>query len=230
MLVPKKRRYKRNVPIMGLIHRQEVWVLTVQGWLVVLGCFATLIIFLLTHVHSFLAFNSPIKADVLVVEGWIPDYAIEKAIIEFKSGGYQKLITTGVPMELGFYLAQYKNAAEVSAATLKRLGFEQDKLVAVPAPQVIRNRTYASANALRKWLASSDLKIKSINLYTFDVHTRRSWLIFKEALAPEIEVGAIAVSSYDYNPNQWWISSEGVRSIISEMIAYIYARFINWKA
>ena len=214
---------------MGLIHRQEVWVLTVQGWLVTLGCIATLMLFLLTHVHSFLAVNSPIKADVLIVEGWIPDYAIEQAMVEFKSGGYKKLITTGVPVELGSYLAQYKNAAEISAATLRKLGFEQDKLVAVPAPNVIRNRTYASAVALRQWLASSDLKIKSVNLYTFDVHTRRSWLIFKEALAPEIQVGVIAVKSYNYAPNQWWISSEGVRSIISEMIAYIYARFINWK-
>jgi len=228
--VPKNPRSQQNVPIMGLIHRQEVWVLTVQGWLITLGCITTLMLFLLTHVHSFLAVNSPIKADVLVVEGWIPDYAIEQAMVEFKRGGYKKLITTGVPVEIGSYLAQYKNSAEISAATLRTLGFEQDKIVVVPAPNVIRNRTYASAVALRQWLASSDSKIKSVNLYTFDVHTRRSWLIFKEALAPEIQVGVIAVKSYNYNPNQWWISSEGVRSIISEMIAYIYARFINWKA
>jgi hypothetical protein len=215
---------------MRLIHRQQKWVLTVQGWLVTLVCVAACMLFLLTHIQPFLAPTSPIKADILVVEGWIPDYALKNAIAEFKTGGYQKLVTTGVPVELGYYLIQYKNLAELAAATLIALGFDQDKLVAVPAPEVIRDRTVASAVALRQWIADSDLKVESINLYTFDVHARRSWLIFKQALAPEIKVGVIAVENQKYDPKQWWIYSEGVRKIISETIAYIYARFVNWKA
>jgi hypothetical protein len=215
---------------MRLIHRQQKWVLTVQGWLVTLVCVAAFMLFLLTHIQPFLAPTSPIKADILVVEGWIPDYALKYSMEEFKRGGYQKLVTTGVPMELGYYLIQYKNAAELAAATLIALGFDQDKLVAVPAPEVIRDRTVASAVALRQWIANSGLKVESINLYTFDVHARRSWLIFKQALAPQIKVGVIAVENYSYNPKKWWTSSEGVRSIISETIAYIYARFVNWKA
>jgi hypothetical protein len=187
-------------------------------------------LFLLTHIQPFLAPTSPIKADILVVEGWIPDYALKNAIAEFKTGGYQKLVTTGVPVELGYYLIQYKNLAELAAATLIALGFDQDKLVAVPAPEVIRDRTVASAVALRQWIADSDLKVESINLYTFDVHARRSWLIFKQALAPEIKVGVIVVENQKYDPKQWWIYSEGVRRIISETIAYIYARFVNWRA
>ncbi len=204
--------------------------LTVQGWLVTLVCVAAFMLFLLTHIQPFLAPTSPIKADILVVEGWIPDYALKNAIAEFKTGGYQKLVTTGVPVELGYYLIQYKNLAELAAATLIALGFDQDKLVAVPAPEVIRDRTVASAVALRQWIADSDLKVESINLYTFDVHARRSWLIFKQALAPEIKVGVIVVENQKYDPKQWWIYSEGVRRIISETIAYIYARFVNWRA
>jgi len=215
---------------MRLIHRQQKWVLTVQGWLVTLISVAAFMLFLLTHIQPFLAPTSPIKADILVVEGWIPDYAIKNAIAEFKTGGYQKLVTTGVPVELGYYLIQYKNVAELAAATLIALGFDQDKLVAVPAPEVIRDRTVASAVALREWIADSGLKVESINLYTFDVHARRSWLIFKQALAPEIKVGVIAVENSKYDSKQWWIYSEGVRSIISETIAYIYARFVNWRA
>ena len=214
---------------MRLIHQQKTWVLTVQGWLFTLTCIAVLILFGITHVHPFLAPYAPIKADLLVVEGWLEDYVIKKAMKEFESGGYQKLITTGLPLPRGYYLSQYKNFAELSAASLITLGFDPDKLVAVPAPNVSVNRTDASAIALRQWIANSDLKVKSINLYTFDVHARRSWIVFKRTLAPEIKVGVIAVKSISYDPKHWWSSSEGVRSIISEAIAYLYARFINWK-
>jgi hypothetical protein len=216
--------------VMNLIERKEVWVLTAQGWLVTLACIITVMLFFVTHIHSFLAPNSPIQADTLVVEGWMEDYALESAMKEFEKGRYQTLITTGTPLEVGFYLAQYKTTAELGASTLMALGFDPDRLIAVPAPDVTRNRTAASAVALREWIAQSDLKIKSINLYTNDVHARRSWLIFKQALAPQIEVGVIAVEPNSYNPKQWWIYSSGVRSIISEAIAYLYARVVSWRA
>jgi hypothetical protein len=186
-------------------------------------------LFLLNHIHPFLAPTSPVKADILVVEGWVQDYVIKAAIQEFQKGSYQKIITTGLPIEQGYYLAQYKNFAELAAATFIALGFDQNQLVAVPGPNVVRNRTAASATALGQWLASSDLKVDSINLYSYDVHARRSWLVFKQALAPEIKVGVIAAKPLSYDPKHWWVSSEGVRSIISEAIAYLYARFIDWR-
>jgi hypothetical protein len=210
--------------------RKNKWVLAFQACLITLACIAIFMVLLLTHIHSFLAPSSPIQADVLVVEGWMEDYALKQAITEFNRGGYQKLITTGLPLEQGFYLAQYKNFAELAAATLIELGFERDKLVAVPAPNVIKNRTATSAVALRQWIDNSDFKINAINLFTFDVHSRRSWLIFRQALAPKIKVGVIAVKPLSYNPKEWWISSEGVRSVIGEAIAYIYARLVDWRA
>lgn len=71
--------------------------------------------------------------------------------------------------------------------------------------------------------------ITSINVYSFDAHSLRSWLIFQQALAPNIKVGIIAEKPIEYNPKKWWASSAGVRSIIFETIAYIYARLFNWK-
>lgn len=215
--------------MMRLIQRKEVWLPTIQGWFFILVFVLALMLFIANHIHSFLAPNSPLKADVLVVEGWIEDYALESAMKEFQRGGYQKLITTGTPLEQGFYLSKYKTSAELAAATLLALGFAPDQLVAVPAPQVLRNRTAASAVALREWINQSNLKIKSMNLYSSDVHARRSWLLFKQALAPKIQVGVISVDSDSYNPKQWWIYSAGVRSIISEAIAYLYARLVSWN-
>lgn len=215
---------------MRLIQRQEMLIPTIHGWLVAFLLFVLLIVFVLTHIHPFLAVNSPIPANILVVEGWMKDYAIKDAMNEFERGGYQKLITTGLPVDLGYYLlSEYKTTAELSAATLLALGFDRDKLVAVPGPNVVKNRTAASAAALRQWIATSNLKVTSINLYTYDVHARRSWLIFQQALAPDIKVGVIAVQSINYDPKSWWMSSEGVRSVLDEAIAYIYARFVDWR-
>ncbi len=215
---------------MHLIHQKEVWVLTGEGWLVTLICVAALMLFLINQLYPFLALNSPLKADILVIEGWMQDYAIKEAIAEFERGGYQKLITIGPSLWVGHYLSQYKNFAELAAANLIALGFDPDKLVAVPTPDVFRNRTDASAAALSQWIAGSGLKVESINLYTFDVHSRRNWMIFNQALAPEIKVGVIVLEPLSYDPKRWWVSSAGVRSIISETIAYIYARFVNWRA
>lgn len=216
--------------MMRLIQRKEIWLPTIQGWLFILVFFMALMLFTANHIHRFLAPNFPLKADVLVVEGWIEDYALESAMKEFQQGGYQKLITTGTPLEQGYYLSEYKTTAELAAATLIALGFAPEQLVTVPAPKVLRNRTAASAVALGEWISQSKLNIKSINLYSSDVHARRSWLLFKQALAPQIQVGVISVDSDSYNPKQWWIYSAGVRSIISEAIAYFYARLVSWSA
>ena len=227
--MPSKHQNKK-IPSILLIHRQEKWTFTTQGWGVVITFAATLIIFMITHIHPFLSVTSPIKADILVVEGWLPDYALKQALTEFENGSYNKVVTTGGPLPTGYYLAEYKTFAELSAATLKALGLKKEKLIAVPVLDVIKNRTYASAITFRQWLLNSNLNVQSINLYTFDVHTRRSWLIFKKVLAPKIQVGAITAKTRDYQPDKWWSSSAGVRSVISEVIAYIYARFVNLSA
>ena len=225
--MPTKSRQNQKISKIRLIHRQQKWTLTAQGWGIAIAFTASLIIFAITQIHPFLAINSPIKADVLVVEGWLPDDALKQALIEFESNSYRQIITTGTPLSTGSYLAEYKNFAELSAATLKALGLETEKLVVISTPDVVKDRTYASAAAVRQWLFSSDLKLESINLFTFDVHARRSWLSYKQALAPKIKVGVIAVKTLDYDSNNWWSSSAGVRSVISETIAYIYARFAS---
>ena len=226
-----KNRRHQKFPKIKLIKSQEMWTLTAQGWAIAIALIAYLIFFTITHVHSFLAVTSPIKsAEVLVVEGWVPDYAIQQALTEFKNGSYRLLITTGGSIEKGNYLSEYKNFAEVSAATFKKLGLESEKVVAVPTPVVIKDRSYASAAEFNRWLSDSNLKLQSINVFSLDVHTRRSWFLFKKLLTPNIKVGAIAAKTQDYDPEKWWDYSQGVRTIIDEGIAYIYARLWNWKA
>jgi hypothetical protein len=220
--------YRKAKKIWGLIEYKPQWTLTFQGFLVMFLTIVGIIGVFLSQIQPFLAYSSPIKADALVVEGWINDDGLKAAIAEFQQGHYQLLITTGSPLSKGYYLAQYKNFAELSAATAIALGFAPDQLVSIPTPKVKSDRTAASAATVKKWLSTSDTNIRSINLYSSDVHTRRSWLIFKRILAPDIQVGAIAYPSPDYDPKHWWTSSEGVRTVISETIAYLYARLV-WQ-
>ena len=225
-----KNRRRKKFSRIKLIKRQEMWTITAQGWAIAIALIAYLMFFIITHLHSFLAVTSPIKsAEVLIVEGWLPDYAIEEALTEFKRGSYRQIITTGGTLGKGTYLTGYKNFADVSAATFIKLGLESEKVVSVPTPFVVKDRSYASAVEFHRWLSNSNLKIEAINIFSLDVHARRSWFLFKKILTPHIKVGVIAAETQDYDPSKWWGSSQGVREILDETIAYIYARFLSWK-
>lgn len=214
-------------PKLRLFCRRERWVLTAQGWILALLCFAIVLFGILFNLHPFLAVNEPIQADALVVEGWMHDDSLKLAIVEFNQRPYKKLITTGGPLDQGFYLAEYKTFAEMSAATLTKLGFDQSKLVAVPTEAVVRNRTYASALTVKKWLERSASNIQAINLISEDVHARRSWMLYRKALSPKVKVGILATPHPDYSASDWWTTSSGVRTVMSELFAYLYASLFN---
>lgn len=176
------------------------------------------------QLHSFLAKTAPVAADVLVVEGWLPDYALQSAAMEFKQGGYQQLITVGSPMPRGIYLSEYDNFAELAAATLTAIGVDPTRISIVADPSLMPNRTASTAILLDRWLTTSELQIAALNLFTLGTHARRSWLLFDRLLAPKILVGIIAVEPLNYDAQSWWHSSEGVRTVISELLAYLYVR------
>lgn len=203
--------------------------LTFQGWVIAIALMITLMMFVITHIQPFLAVNSPIEADVLVVEGWIPDYAIKAALMEFQADSYRHLVTTGIPLDRGYYLAEYNNFAEIAAATLKKMGLEEEKITIIPSPEVRKDRTYASAIAFSQWLENTDINPQAINIVSESTHARRSWLIYKKVLTPKMKVGIISIPSQNYDSRKWWIYSAGVRSVINETVAYVYALIVNWR-
>ncbi len=212
----------------GLLEYKPQWTLTLQGWLCLLVLLVSAISLFMAYIHPFLAIYRPLEAEVLVVEGWIPDKAIKGAIAEFERKNYQLMLTTGPQLAKGQYLYHHKTHAELAAATMIALGLNPQQVVAVPAPLVKIDRTAASAVAVKEWLDQANLGVKTLNLYSYDVHTRRSWLIFRRILSTEIAVGAIAYSSVYDQSHFWWTESASVRSVISEAIAYCYARLF-WK-
>jgi uncharacterized SAM-binding protein YcdF (DUF218 family) len=68
------------------------------------------------------------------------------------------------------------------------------------------------------------MSVSSINVVTENVHARRTRLLFQKAFGGDVRVGVIAVPNPDYEPGHWWRYSEGVKDVLSEAIAYIYAR------
>jgi hypothetical protein len=213
------------MPYLGLIKRKERWGLSARGWFFLIIAGIAMLVAAAVTVHPFLAVNEPVRGDILVVEGWLPDYALEKVIDEFRSNKYRLLVTTGGPLLKGYYLAGYKSCAGLTSETLKRLGVSEAVLATVPAPYVLRNATYASAAALKNWLLNSKLDIKAINIYSLGPHARRTRLLFQKALGDRVDVGIIAGEDRSYDPTRWWCSNAGARTVIYELIAYLYARF-----
>jgi hypothetical protein len=209
-----------------LIKKRQVWVPTWPGWVIIALLISASCMVALHGIQSFLALSHPVKSEVMVVEGWLPDFALEQALREFNQRHCRLMLVTGGPMEQGHMLARYKNFAELAAEILERLGLDRRMIVPLPAPAVMRDRTYASAIALKGWLKHAPIPITAINLVSLGTHARRSRLLFEKALGPGIAVGVIAIPDPRYEPGAWWRSSLGVRTTMDELIAYLYARFL----
>lgn len=181
---------------------------------------------LITCIYPFLAENHRINANVLVVEGWIHEYAIRAAVKEFRTGAYEAVVATGGPVEgSGGYTNDFNTSASVGADLLKKNGLPTGVLFMAPSRVMDRDRTYASGVALRRWLASQNVNVRGINIVTENTHARRSRLLFKKALGGKINVGIIAVDNPDYDPKRWWSYSAGVKDVVSEGFSYLYAVF-----
>jgi len=185
---------------------------------------AALVVFGFREAYPFLAINDPVDNGALVVEGWLPDYAFQETITEFRKGHHSQVFVTGGPLENGAPLSEYRTYAELGAATLVRLGLGTNVVQAVPTPRVRLDRTYASAVALKNWLGPHGVAEKNFNVVTLGAHSRRSRLLFKKALGRDYQVGVIAIENQDYDAKRWWASSAGVRAVTDETIAYVYAR------
>jgi len=205
---------------------RERRVLTPIGWVALSIAIGSVLVSVILFVHPFLAPTKPVGGDILVVEGWLPDYALEKAKVRFQKEGYQLLVTTGGEIGKGYHLSEYKTWAELAASRLKSLDFPEDKIMTAPVHKNFKkDRTYYSILALQRRLYEEGFNEASIDMVSLGVHARRSWVLFEKVFS-SANVGVVAISPNEYDASRWWLSSEGVRSVISESIAYIYARFI----
>jgi uncharacterized SAM-binding protein YcdF (DUF218 family) len=217
----------------AIFRKKERWALTWFGRLLKLLLILGLGLWYFMGIHPFLATTHPVDAELMVVEGFIPDYAVEQAGKIFEDGSYKLIAITGNKRLKGAHLDMYENDGEYTAATLVDQGFDPSRIIVVPVTgEVKRDRTFASALALKAVIKNNDAAFKSFNLVTLGCHARRSRLLFQKAMGSDVEVGVIAVSDESYDAKIWWKSSNGFREVVKENIAWIYARlfFSNDKS
>jgi len=184
------------------------------------------VVIMFLNAHAFLAPTQRVDADILVVEGWVHPYAIRASAEEFQNHSYHRIFTTGGPVVgNGGYINDYQTAASVGADLLKKADVPAELIQMVPSHVMGRDRTYSSAIALRDWLREHDMQVRSLNIVTEAAHARRTRLLFEKALGSNVAVGVIAVPSPDFDARRWWRYSEGVEEVVTEGVAYLYAKF-----
>ncbi len=221
----------RSQKLWGIISLKERWGLSWQGRLFVTSVVLLAIYAVVLNVHPFLAVTHRVNAKILVVEGWINEYAIRAGAAEFKTGDYEDIITTGGPVAgSGGYTNDYNTFAGVGARRLKAAGLADESVQMVPSHVIGRDRTYCSAIALRRWLRDHNMPLRSLNVVTEDAHARRTHLLFQKVLGNDVRVGIISIPNPDYDAKHWWRYSEGVREVIGEGIAYTYAKVFFYQS
>lgn len=209
---------------MSLCVKKERYRLKWKYRIALLFVFSIPIYLGLTQLYDFLAPQQKIQSPYLVVESWISDIALEESLNIFREDHCQHMFITGGPVNEGFYLMDYKSSSDFAKATLLFLGASVDSMTTISRKLVWRDRTYHTALALKAYLEEHDPEIKSFNLVSLGAHSRRSWLLFKMVM-PEYEIGIITIDAKLHDPNRWWSTSKGFRSVITEAIGYFYVRF-----
>ena len=205
---------------------RERRVLTATGWVALSMVLGLVLVSMILFIHSFLAPIKPVEGSVLVVVGQFSDYSLKEIKDRFEEGHYKLLVTVGGEYRTGHPMAQYKSEADWTAARLNAQGVLLGKIIPVAITIYPRkDRTYYKALAVQKRLKKAGFAQASIDVVSFGVHARRTWVLFEKVFS-SVDVGVIAIRPNNYDTSRWWLFSEGVRSVISESIAYLYTRFI----
>lgn len=212
-----------------LYRRVELPVPTLAGLAVIIGALLIVLAAFVLTVYPFLAVNRPLATGALAVEGWMNREDLVVVVSLLEQVEYDKIYTTGGPVVDGSYISLlypgYSTLAEVAARQFIDAGVDSSVVDAVPRNAVRKDRTYSSALALRRHLVQTPGYDK-VDVLSSGAHARRSWLLFESALSGVAEVGVRALPPRAFDPERWWVTSSGVRSVVGEVLAYCYAKFL----
>jgi hypothetical protein len=211
--------------VAGLFIHRPCWRLTPAAKVLVLLAGLVGLLLLLRGIEPFLAVTQRLnQPEYLVVEGWIGNSGLKRAADEFTAGHYQRLLTSGCMRTDEEPPASPRNYASWSAEDLQKLNIPADRITAVPTWEDRKDRTWHSALSLKNWFVENRIPVKRLEVVSLGAHSRRTRLLYQKAFGSSVKIGIIAAEDNEYDPAHWWRSSEGVREVIGEAIAYIYAR------
>jgi uncharacterized SAM-binding protein YcdF (DUF218 family) len=194
------------------------------GWLLIATLLCGIFTVFTASLYPFLAPEDSPHKGLMVIEGWINDAALDEAIVLFKAGNYSKIACTGVPIETGSYIQPFKSYPEMTAARLEEKGIPSEKIIISVANEAKKDRTYMAAAALRETFMANNIDTTDLHLITTGPHGRRSRMLFQKALGNNYNIGITCLAPASYEPEDWYKCSEGVRYVMSESIAYLYAK------
>jgi hypothetical protein len=219
-------RSERRKILGALLVRREGWRLTWGGRLLVLLLLVTAMDIGIRKLDFFLSVNHPLRSETLIVEGWIPPAPLFAAANMIKSGHYRMVITSGCLASDEWGISTNDTYAEFAATRLAKAGVAPALIQPIPSRVERKDRTYHSALAVKKWLDEHNIFPGSIDVVTLGPHARRSRLLYEKVFGDNVKIGIIPLDDPKYDAARWWISSEGVREVMGEAIAYLYARFL----
>ncbi len=211
--------------LFGLVRRRQLPVPTWKGFLLIAVIGGLGLWWFLENAYDFLAIDNRLtKADVVIVEGWVPDVAIQQAADELAAGRCEWICTAGVDLDRGDAMGGgAKDWANFAANSLRARGVPDEKLIIAPGGANVRQRTYAGFQAAKKKLEETfGDKAITINLISEGAHARRSWVVARKILGERYEFGMIPVEPSAFDPEIWWKSSSGVKHMLMEGIGFFY--------
>lgn len=155
-------------------------------------------------VEKWLSVDNPVEAELLIVEAWVPDYFAGKVIREFKSNNYKKLLI--IDNKQFYNLILNKNRS------LCNIEFTQ-------VDTVVISKTLSSAAVAIEWMFMHNFS--SANIFSMDLHSRRSLMSYKKLINEGIHVGIISAPSNEYK-GKWTILKETGKIIALSFIPKFY--------
>jgi hypothetical protein len=217
-----------------LFRRRQVWVPTVWGWAALLAVIGAVLFVGLRNAHGFLAPTQLARgsdgtgARTLIVEGWLDPPELSQAVTTFANGHYDRVLTTGGPINSFDDAKGWKSFAIRSAEYLRENGLANVPVIALPTPESLQERTYLSALMVHDWAQRSGIELRAIDLFTADVHARRSRIVYGMALGRDVEIGIIAAHPTEYDGVRWWTSSAGAKSTLGELLGVAWTACCFW--
>ena len=206
-----------------LFRRRQVWLPTLWGCLVLFVVAGVACVIIGRYMFVFLAQNDPeAQAKILVVEGWMTGDELDQAVVAFRKGSYERVVTTGGPIERWLNFTENSNYADWAASYLKTHGLEDADIFPVSAPASAQDRTFLSAVRVRDWAAKQRLELNAFDVFSAGPHARRSRMLYRMAFGSSVRVGVLSARPREYDEEHWWRTSSGAKTVITETISLLW--------
>ena len=202
-----------------LFRRRSLVVPTLTGWLLILLVLGLGTTYLFRGIADFLTVNEPAGGEHLVIEGWMNKDELDQALDYFNSKGYQTAIIVGGPITNDFRGID-TSFAQRAAGYLYGKGLDEARTAVIATPHSAQNRTFLNAVMTREWFYQRGMQPQRLDVFSSQVHTRRSRDLYQLAFGESVQVGVIPARQSDFDARHWWRSSGTGK--------YVAVEFFGW--